>query len=374
MEQKLKANITIVSFGIILFVGLTNLGSIIEILGSFMDIVLPVVIGGTLAFILSVPMDKYETLFKKLNNKLKTPLSDKVINILSLVSTLLSLLLIAVIVAIIIIPEITNSIKIIIEQFKLKWTEWKIILDSYNFNTEQIIKWFENLNIKEIFTKYGNDIGSIIVNIVCTASSTISIIMTICFSLITTFYILLFKKDISRQVKKLLYANIKREKVDKIIDLGVLTRNTYANFLSGQCIESLILGVLMFIALSIFKLPYAGLIAILTCVCAFIPYIGAFVSCGVGVFLTLLSSPQDAIICLIVYQIVQFIENQFIYPRVVGSSVGMSPLYTFLSVLIGGKLLGIVGILFFIPLTATLYSIVRADTAKKLHNRNINIR
>ena len=155
------------------------------------------------------------------------------------------------------------------------------------------------------------------------------------------------------------------------MDVARLVENTYSKFLSGQCIEAIILGSLMFIAFSIFRLPYAGLIAILTTVCAFIPYVGAFVSCGVGVLLTLLNDPIQAILCFIVYEVVQFIENQFIYPRVVGTSVGLSPLWTFIAVLIGGKLFGIVGILFFIPLTSVIYSLVRDVTNIKLRKRDV---
>lgn len=373
MEHKTKHQLLMISFGVILFVALMNLDSVINFLGSFIDIVMPIVIGGILAFVLSVPMGLYEKLFKKLNTRLRKPMSEKLINVISLISTFISLLIVIGIVMLIVIPEISKSIKVVVEQFKIKWPEWKLVLDSYGINTAKVIKWFENLNIKEIISNYGSDIGKLISDIAGTASSTFSVVLTIGFSLITMFYVLLFKKDICRQIKKVMYANIKRERVDKIIELGTLLRDTYTHFLSGQSIESLILGILMFIALTIFGLPYAGLIAILTCVCAFIPYIGAFVSCGIGVFLTLLSSPREALICLIVYQCVQFIENQFIYPRVVGNSVGMSPLYTFLAVLIGGKLFGIVGILFFIPLTATLYKIVKKNTNHKLTERNIDI-
>lgn len=373
MERNTKHQLLMISFGVALFVGLMNLKSIIEFLGSFIDIIMPIVIGGILAFVLSVPMGLYEKLLNKLNTKLKKQMSLKIINTVSLILTLLSLIIVLSIVLLIVVPEITKSVNIIIEQFKIRWPEWKVILDSYGINTSKVMLWVENLNIKDIISKYGNDIGKFISDVAGTATSTFSVILTIAFSLITMFYILLFKKDIARQLKKVLYANVKREKVDKIIELGTSLKNTYTHFLTGQSIEALILGVLMFIALSIFGLSYAGLIAILTCVCAYIPYIGAFVSCGIGVFLTLLSSTQDAITCLIVYQCVQFIENQFIYPRVVGGYVGMSPLYTFLAVLIGGKLFGIVGILFFIPLTATLYSIARSNTNKRLSERNIDI-
>ena len=139
---------------------------------------------------------------------------------------------------------------------------------------------------------------------------------------------------------------------DKIWHVGSLIREVFGKFLGGQSIESCLLGFLMFVALSVFRIPYASLIAVLTAVCAFIPYIGAFLSCGIGVALILLVDPLQALLCLVVYQVVQFIENQFIYPHVVGSSVGLEPLWTIIAVLVGGAAFGVLGMIFFIPVMA----------------------
>ena len=129
----------------------------------------------------------------------------------------------------------------------------------------------------------------------------------------------------------------------------------------------------MFLAFTIFKLPYGSLIGVLTAVCAIIPYVGAFLSGAVSVVLALLISPALAIRCLIVYIIVQFIENQLIYPRVVGSSVGLPPLYTLIAAMIGGKLFGIIGIIFFIPLMAVVVELVKEDAGNRLRHREDHI-
>ena len=112
--------------------------------------------------------------------------------------------------------------------------------------------------------------------------------------------------------------------------------------------------------------PSAGLTAVLTAAFAFVPYIGAFLSCAFGILFTLLAAPNKALLCLIVYQATQFVENQFIYPRVVGKSVGLSPLYTLVAAMIGGKLFGIIGIIFFIPLTAVILELVKEDACRRL--------
>ena len=128
----------------------------------------------------------------------------------------------------------------------------------------------------------------------------------------------------------------------------------------------MILGVLMALAFSVFKIPYGSLVGVLTAICAIIPYVGALISCVVSVFLVLLVDPVLAVRCLIVYLAVQFIENQFIYPRVVGKSVGLSPLYTLVAAMIGGELFGIIGIIFFIPLTAVVIELVKEDACRRL--------
>ena len=145
-----------------------------------------------------------------------------------------------------------------------------------------------------------------------------------------------------------------------------LFRQSFANFLTGQCSEAVILGVLMALAFSVFKIPYGSLVGMLTAICAIIPYVGALISCVVSVFLVLLVDPVLAVRCLIVYLAVQFIENQFIYPRVVGKSVGLSPLYTLVAAMIGGELFGIIGIIFFIPLTAVILELVKEDACRRL--------
>ena len=131
------------------------------------------------------------------------------------------------------------------------------------------------------------------------------------------------------------------------------------------------MGTLIFLAFSLFRLPYAGLIGFLTALFAFVPYVGAFASCAIGAFLTLLASPEHALLCVIVYLAVQFIENQFIYPHVVGSSVGLSALWTLIAALVGGKLFGIVGIVFFIPIVAVLYELFRQWTNARLAEREV---
>jgi len=374
MKKKTKRSLMLITFGVVLYVGLMNFTQVTAFLSNIFTMTLPLVLGGVLAFVLSVPMNAFAKLIKILSEKMKISPKQKVIDGISLFLTVISILLVLALVSGLVIPELVTSVKAVAVLIQDKWPEWAAQLKEYNIDTTAITAWVENLDLENIVMNIASNAGVVVDSIVGTAASTISGLITVVFAIVVMFYVLLSKKELARQAKKLLYANLKTEIVEKIIYVATLLRDTYSKFLSGQCIEAVVLGVLMFIAFTLFRLPYAGLIAILTTVCSFIPYIGAFVSCGIGILLTLLTNPVQAVICFIVYQVVQFIENQFIYPRVVGNSVGLSALWTFVAVLMGGKLFGLVGILFFIPLTAVIYTLIREHTNKKIAEKKISIK
>ncbi len=212
-------------------------------------------------------------------------------------------------------------------------------------------------------------IGSIATSVFAAARSTVSVMSSCVFAFVIAVYVLASKRTLGRQVNRVLDAHLKPRHVSRIRHVAALATDTYSKFLSGQCLEACILGILIFFAFSVVGLPYAGLIGFLTALFAFVPYVGAFASCAIGAFLTLLASPEHALLCVIVYLVVQFIENQFIYPHVVGSSVGLSALWTLIAALVGGKLFGIVGIVFFIPIVAVLYELFRQWTWARLAER-----
>lgn len=371
MDKKMKQSMLLIAFGVVLYVGLTNFSYVLLLARNFMRMILPILIGAILAFMLSVPINGFEKLIGKLCQKTKIKMKKKTVTMTSFLLTILSILFVLAIVFNTVIPEIVTSVKGIVVLIQHEWPKWALQLKAYDIDTTEIANWVENLDIQHLFLGMVNNAGGMLNQIAGTAMSTISTLISFLLAIVVMIYILLSKDELLRQTKKLLYANVKKEHADRVVEVAALARDTYSKFLSGQCIEAMILGGLMFITFSIFGLPYAGLIAILTAVCAFVPFIGAFISCGVGVVLTLLTNPIPAVVCLIVYLVVQFIENQFIYPRVVGTSVGLSPFWTFIAVLLGGKLFGLVGILFFIPLTAVLYSLIRDNTNRKLADKKV---
>lgn len=378
MDKKMKQNLILIASGVILFAAVMNINYVITFFKDVMGLFLPLIIGFIMAFVLSVPMNGFEKLLRKIGSKLKKRLpkkikinvKDKTISTISLLLTVCSILLVIYILGKVAVPQIVESVKSIGIMIKEKWPHWAKTLQKYNVDTAPITEWVKNLDFENLIKNVLSGAGTFINVVVGTAASTISIMGTIAIAVVIMFYVLLSKKELIRHGKKIVYAYLSKEKADKIVYVSKLSCDVFAKFLSGQCIEACVLGGMMFVGFWLFKLPYAGLIAMLTCVSAFIPYIGAFVSCAIGVVLTLIANPSQAIMCFIVYQVIQFIENQFIYPNVVGNSVGLSPLWTLIAVLVGGKLFGLLGMIFFIPIVAVLYILFRESVNKKLKNKN----
>lgn len=362
MKFDTKSPLFLITFGVLLFAAVMNLPMVLQFLQSVLSLVFPVVIGLLFAFVLNVPMRGFERLFKNLALKMNKEISEQLFQKASLLLTLICIILVITIACTMLIPALITSLESISPLLQERLPEWLAFLNSHEIDAPMITEWVNGLDFESLAGNAKHILGSAF----DAASSTISLIMSGVFGMIIAIYVLSSKNILSRQSKKIVYANLKEETARRICEVAILVRDTFAKFLSGQCVEAIILGVLIFVSFSIFQIPYAGLIGFLTSLFAFIPYVGAFASCAIGVFLSLLVDPSKAVLCLVVYLVVQFVENQFIYPHVVGNSVGLMPIWTLIAALIGGKLFGVVGIIFAIPITATLYVLIREDTNRKL--------
>lgn len=373
MDKNFKQNLILVVVGVVLFVALLNIGSIFGFIGNIVAVLLPIFAGLMISFVLNVPMRGFEKLYAKLFSKRKFKAKEKLISVLSLVSTLLCVVLVIVLAITMAVPELISSVKSIYEQLQVRIPEIIKTLNSHNIDTTKLTEILKNMNFDQFVSYLTSGAGSLLTSIWSVASTTVSGVSTTIFALVISVYVLLDKKNLSRHTKKLFYSVMKPRHVDRICEVGKLSVETYSKFLSGQTIEAVILGVLIFISFSIFRLPYAALIAFLTGCFAFIPYVGAFASCAIGAFLILLAAPEKVLTCIIVYLVVQFMENQFIYPHVVGSSVGLSALWTLIAAIVGGNLFGVLGIIFFIPLTAVVYTLIKDYANKRLSRKDVKI-
>ena len=338
MDKNLKSTLLAITFGVTLFSALMHLDKVIAIAGQVGNILLPVLVGLLLAFVLNVPVTGIENLICKLFRRSKHFPRGKPLRLCSLVLTLVCVVLVLTLLITAVIPEIVRTVKSIIALVEVHWPEWLAALNERNIDTSYITAWLNDFDLQQIADKVASSAGTLIGSVASAATSTVSTVIQVLVGLVMAIYILMDRENLARQSKKLLYANVKTSAADKICEICSLIKGSYTKYLSGQCIEAVILGTLILATFLIFRIPYALLVAMVTSVCALVPYIGATVSCIIAVILTLLAEPHKALLCLIVYLVVQFIETQFIYPHVVGSSVGLSPLWTLMAVMVGGKL------------------------------------
>ena len=365
MNKQFKQQMLLIFFGVALFAALTNLNDVAGFFRILAGILSPVLSGLLLAFVLSVPMlgiaRRLTTHFPKLR--------ESTVDALSLTLTVLCVAVLVFLLCVLAIPQLAASIRSIAALVKTNWPNWVALLGSYGIDTTELTKLAASFDWKTAVEKLFTGAGAVIGSVVDLASLTVSVAVNAVFAVVIMFYVLLGRRALGKQSHGFLYAYCKETMADRICRIAKLTHDTYAKFFSGQCIEVLILGAMIFLAFSAFRIPYAALTAVLTAAFAFIPYVGAFASCLIGVLLTLLVAPEKTILCFLVYQAVQFIENQFIYPHVVGGSVGLSPLWTLLAALLGGKLFGIIGIVFFIPLAAVISQLLQGDIEHRLAAR-----
>lgn len=369
METKTKQYVIVTVIGVTLFAALLNFSAVLAFAGKIINLILPVIVGGILALFIYVPMRGIEKRLERLFQKTKKRPTGKWINIISFVLTLICVALVLVLALTLLIPELVRSFQSLYAQVEANIPQWIAYLNRPDAGLEWLRDWIDNTDWEQWLHSISDGIDVALASAVDAVSSTVNTAVTAAFAFIISIYLSLGRESLCRHARKLVYAYLKPKYAEGILKFCRLFRQSFANFLTGQCGEAVILGLLMALAFAVFRIPYGSLVGVLTAICAIIPYVGAFISCVVSVFLVLLVNPLLALRCLIVYLAVQFVENQFIYPRVVGKSVGLPPLYTLIAAMIGGKLFGIIGIIFFIPLTAVLIELVKEDADRRLHSR-----
>ena len=351
----------------------TGLKLAVQIMGPF-------IIGASIAFILNIPMNAIEgCILKKWRGKsarlLKRP-----------VSIFLSVLFVLGILALVIgaiVPQLRVTIATLGDKIPpfldevILWLE-NMVMD-YPELAEQIAK-LERLEFdwNAVTNTVGgfltNGVGNVVTSTVNMASTLIGGVAKALIACIFAIYVLAQKERLQNQAQRILNAYAP-EKIRR----GVLevVRRLYVNltnFICGQCLEAVILGTLFIIAMSIFRMPYAVMIGTLIAFTALIPIVGAFIGCAVGAFMILIENPAQALVFVIMFLILQQIEGNLIYPRVVGNSVGLPSMWVLVSVSVGGSLCGVVGMLVFIPLMSTFYSLLRDDVNRRNNKSNGNVK
>lgn len=229
------------------------------------------------------------------------------------------------------------------------------------------VNWKEIVQNTVEFLKSGA--GTMLNTTVSAAVTIVSGLSTFLIGFIFSVYILLQKEILGRQAKKLMSAFLPERVSASVLEILSLAEHTFSNFLAGQCVEAVILGTMFFVTLVILRLPYALLIGVLIAFTALIPIFGAFIGLGVGAFLMLMVDPMDALFFTIIFFVLQQIEGNLIYPHVVGNSVGLPSIWVLVAVTVGGNMMGVVGMLIFIPLCSVFYALLRGIVNGRLAAR-----
>ena len=380
----------LITFGVLLNWGVKNTQLLVKLLKLAIGLTLPFLIGAIIAFIINVPMRSVEkTLFDKPFQKKKAaskkPVKPSVLykakRPISLIVTVLLVIGVLMIGTFLIVPEIRNSFGMVINSFRAfpaKLHTWSQQLMAW---MPQVAQWMEDLDltldidwkstITHLFGFLQSGAGNVLNTTFNVAASIFSGIVTGFLAFVFSFYLLMNKEKLSRQAKEIAYACMKTEHADYLLHVGSLADRIFSKFLSGQCIEAVILGMLFFVAMTILRFPYALMISVLIAFTALIPVFGAFIGCIVGVLLIFLVSPVQAFWFIVLFLCLQQFEGDIIYPRVVGSSVGLPAIWVLVAVTLGGSMMGVLGMLFYIPLFSVIYSLVRDEVKKKLKKKNI---
>ena len=335
----------------------------------------PFILGAGIAFIINVPMSRIENRFVRIK---RTGLRRTV----ALVLTLLALLLVIALVFVLLIPQVSESAALFYDSFLAFFNRCQTFVMNFLNENPEIMAWlnentsFESLNISAILETVVDMAGKSVSKILSGAFNAIGglagVVTNAVFGIIFSIYCLSSKENLARQGRKLAYAYLPETWADNLIRVLRLTNSTFSNFLSGQCLEVCILGCMFAVSMAIFRMPYIPLVSVLIAVTAFIPVVGAFVGCFFGTFFILVNDPLQAVGFVILFLVVQQIEGNLIYPRVVGDSVGLPGMWVLLAVVVGGELMGVAGMFLMIPLASVLYTLLREITHARLQRRKVD--
>lgn len=338
-------------------------------------IVSPFVVGAILAFILNVPM-------RAIERKLQFIRQDGLRRVAAMLLTFVVFVLLIAGVFWLLIPQLVETIQILIPKitefflgieakFQELLSENPEVLDWVYANTD-----LENFDwagiIQQAMTILKNSVTVIASGAFSAVGNVAGAVVDAVIGLVFALYCLARKEILARQGRRILYALIPEKTCDEIIRILRLTNSTFSNFISGQCLEACILGGLFAVSMAIFKMPYISLISVLIGVTALVPLVGAFIGCILGAFFILVNDPFQAVIFVIMFLVIQQIEGNLIYPKVVGTSIGLPGMWVLVAVTVGGDLMGVGGMLLMIPVSSVLYTLLREYTNKRLVQRHID--
>lgn len=382
-RKNVRKIILIILFTVVCFLGLQNISQVFTYIKIFFSFLTPLLLGLSIAFILNLPMKAIERFCFKTGGK-HDKIVRKIKRPLSIIMTFALVILVLAFVMFIIIPELVDTFEILKGSIPVYITNINNIVNDLVLRYPELqekltlltIDW-ENV-FNTIFSFIQNGAGSV----VSVATGLISGLWNCLLGIFFAIYILSQKEKLQSQAKRILKAFMPERKkedgtvipaekrVDKVLKVSALVNKTFSNFITGQCTEAVILGVMFFIVLSVFGYKYALMISVLTMICALVPIFGPWLSTAVSFLLILISTGfMPALWFVVIAVVLQQIEGNFIYPYVVGNSVGLPSLWVLTAVTLGGSMMGVIGMLIYIPIFSVIYTLIKEETNLRLKQK-----
>lgn len=375
VEKRTIRNVGFAVVGLILLYWVLNQNQhVAQIVRSITNMLSPFIIGSVLAFIINVPMRAFE-------RRLHWIKKERLRRVVAMLIAVLLILMVLAVVIMLLIPQVSETVQLFIPKLEAFASSTGNNINQWLEENPEITQWlsentgFEGFDWSAV-TKtaadwLGNGLTELLGRAIAAISSITSGFMNAFIAIAFSIYALFQKENLARQGRRIVYAVFPEHIGDRIVRVFRLTNSTFSNFLSGQCLEVCILGVMFAISMAIFGMPYIPLISVLVAITAFIPVIGAWVGCIIGAFLIFVASPMQAVWFVVMFVVLQQIENNIIYPRVVGTSIGLSGMWVLVAVALGGELMGVVGMFLMIPVTSVVYTLIRGWVRKRLKKRPV---
>lgn len=363
-QETVKKLRGLIIFTVIVAVIGVNYRTVLGLFGRLFGMIVPFLLGGGIAFILNVPMRWME---KQICGKKQYRWSRAA----SLVFAIAVVFGVLSMVTIVVGPELFRTLAGLQSSLPQFLGSLQDKLEQLFVQNPNMLAYMETVEVdwekmmQELVSFLSVGAGSVLSTTFTAVQSIASGVMSFGIGFVFAIYILLQKETLGRQFRKLICAFLPRQTADWIVRVAKLTETTFSSFLTGQCVEAVILGTMFFVTLSVLRMPYALLIGVLIAFTALIPIFGAFIGCVVGAFLILMVSPMQALIFVGVFFVLQQIEGNLIYPHVVGNSVGLPSIWVLVAVTLGGSMMGIFGMLVFIPLVSVLYTLLREEVNRR---------
>lgn len=338
------------------------------------EVLLPFFIAFAIAFIINKPMTYIEN---KLISKSKTfkKLSLKFQRIISLLITLAISFLAITLFLIIVIPNLVGAVQELADQIPVYFENFQKYSQNNSIAGLKINEWLQKVNINELTTSVTNFFKGGFLNIAGSTfgvfSSAISLLTAIFLGFIFSIYFLLQKEELILSIKKLTFASLPLNIANKLVCLSEISKESFSNFITGQSLDALLIGLIFFVSMLIFQFPYALMVSVIIGVSALIPIVGAFIGLLIGAFLIFVQDPQKALYFVGLFLIIQQLEGDLIYPKVVGEAAGLSAIWVLAAVTIGGSLFGIIGIILFVPIFSIIQKLLKNYIENNLDEKTL---